>query len=495
MSRGFWPKNGIFPTPELAKKQVGRLKTLGLNMFNFHRAIGQGSLFEEADQQGMLVYEEPGGYRCPTEKIWFWKAEDDPSNSIDISEAELAWQWRREKLLRMIKRDRSHPSLVIYNMGNEMLMDPDEQHHRDMSMAHQLDPSRYITFSSHSFHPEFFPEYPEGDCPRGSAVAKLFMKPFDHNFHYFGWWDNHHALGEGSYRDHYYNGPDSYKLYSDMQEEIVFYGEEGAIHAPQRLDSIIPYLESIIPYPDSGSLGDWDSDYLRKSHRHLSDFLSEKGFSDAGVNLETLITSFANNAYYYHGKMIENCRIGNHVDAYVINGLEDPKRSFCSGILDIYRNIKGDPVLLSAPMQALYLAIKPYNKILGPGDSLAFDLHIVNEDILQGDYRLDLYLLQDDDTLHSHEMNVSVAGGNKYGQLLAEQRPLLVVPDPEVIDHPNGNPFTAHNHIRSIEETLSTQLNREGIALLAAGREDVTDVLALRPDRGCRGHKYGHPQD
>ena len=413
ISWGFWPENGIFPTPELAEKQVSNLKTLGLNMFNFHRAIGQSMLFEQADRQGILVYEEPGGYRCPTEKIWFWKPEDDLSNHIDISEAELAWRWRREKLLRMIKRDRSHPSLVIYNMGNEMLMDPDDQHRQDMAGAHLLDPSRYITFSSHSFHPLFFPQYPEGDCPRDTALAKLFMKPYDHNFHYYGWWDNHHALGEGTYMDRYYTGDGDYKLFSDNREEIVFYGEEGAIHALPRLDSIIPYLES-------HAIKGWDSNYLRKTHTTLTDYLNRKGFTDDGLSLESLTTSFANNSYYYHGKMIENCRIGNHVDAYVINGLEDPKWGLCSGILDIYRNIKGNVTLLSAPMKPLYLAIKAYNKLLGPGEQVECDIYIVNEEILQGRFLMEVTLLSGHDTLGQKNLEVTVTGGSLFGELLVE---------------------------------------------------------------------------
>lgn len=412
ISWGFWPDNGIFPSPELAEKQVRNLKILGLNMFNFHRAIGQSLLFDQADEQGILVYEEPGGYRCPYENIWFWK-EDDPSNTIPVEDVQFAWQWRREKLFRMIKRDRSHPSLVLYNMGNEMLMNPDEQHKKDMADAHLLDPSRHITFSSHSFHPVFFPEYPEGECPNDTAAAKLFMKPGDHNFHYYGWWDNHHALGEGSYRDSYYNGPDDYRLYSNNRKEIVFYGEEGAIHAPPRLDSILPYL-------DSNTITGWDSEYLRLTQDNLSTFLKTKGFDDAGLSLQKLLGSFANNAYYYHGEMIENCRLGNHVDAYVINGLEDPKRSFCSGILDIYRNIKGDATLLSAPTRPQYLAIKPYCKVFNKGEQLKYDIFIVNDGAIKGDYLLEVLLLEGADTIGQHHERVSVSGGNLHGELLAE---------------------------------------------------------------------------
>ena len=76
-------------------------------------------------------------------------------------------------------------------------------------------------------------------------------------------------------------------------------------------------------------------------------------------------------------------------------------------------------------------------------------------------------------------------------ELLSEHRELLIVPDPVVIDQPNGNPFSGHNQIRSIKEPLSTQPNREGAALLAAGGIDVTDVL--RPGRGRYGQEYGQP--
>ncbi len=88
-----------------------------------------------------------------------------------------------------------------------------------------------------------------------------------------------------------------------------------------------------------------------------------------------------------------------------------------------------------------------------------------------------------------------VSGFRNSFELLSEQREFLIVHDPVVIDEPHGNSFTAHNHIRSMDEPLSTQPDRERGALLAAGRIDVTDVLALGPGRGCCGHKYGQRQD
>ena len=63
ISWGFWPVNGIIPTPELAERQIRLAKELGLNMLNFHRGIGQTVLLDKADELGLLYYEEPGGYK------------------------------------------------------------------------------------------------------------------------------------------------------------------------------------------------------------------------------------------------------------------------------------------------------------------------------------------------------------------------------------------------------------------------------------------------
>ncbi|MGC9342192.1 MAG: sugar-binding domain-containing protein, partial [Bacteroidales bacterium] len=108
MTRGFWPKNGIFPTPEMAKRDMKQLVDMGLNMMLLHRAIGQPEVIEYSDTMGLLTYEEPGGYRVTPN-------EDDNIEGPDPQALEL----RREKLRRMVIRDRSFPSILIYNLKNE----------------------------------------------------------------------------------------------------------------------------------------------------------------------------------------------------------------------------------------------------------------------------------------------------------------------------------------------------------------------------------------
>ena len=106
---------------------------MGQNMLNFHRAIGQPIIFEKADQLGLLYYQEPGNY-------------DNGANEQRVIPRAMA----REKVLRMVKRDRSHPSLIIYCMSNETgPADPSLAiYAEDMKAMHALDPSRIITRSS-----------------------------------------------------------------------------------------------------------------------------------------------------------------------------------------------------------------------------------------------------------------------------------------------------------------------------------------------------------
>jgi beta-galactosidase/beta-glucuronidase len=59
ISWGFWALNGLWPIPELAKKEVAQAKKLGLNCLNFHRNVGKEDVFREHDEQGVMRYMEP----------------------------------------------------------------------------------------------------------------------------------------------------------------------------------------------------------------------------------------------------------------------------------------------------------------------------------------------------------------------------------------------------------------------------------------------------
>ncbi|HTE04863.1 MAG TPA: hypothetical protein VK824_01615, partial [Planctomycetota bacterium] len=129
ISWGFWPGSGMVPTPELAREQVAVAKSLGLNMLSHHRGLAAPGLLDLHDELGLLAYEEPGGYAS--------HGGDDVCRAL-----------AREKLLRLVERDRSHPSLAIVNLINEETAPPTEAQRRDLADAHALDPTRVLTFTS-----------------------------------------------------------------------------------------------------------------------------------------------------------------------------------------------------------------------------------------------------------------------------------------------------------------------------------------------------------
>ncbi len=396
ISWGFWPVNGIYPSDEMAAKHVRIAKELGLNMLSFHRGIGQSNVLEEADEQGLLYYEEPGGYVVRHEgDSLYWVLND------------FTRQWHRERLFRMIKRDRSHPSLIIYNMQNEANRDPDDWHIEDMKDAHKLDETRTITFSSHYFHFDFN----DGKAPKDPSPAKLFLEPYSHDTKIQGWWDEHHAGGPGVYRDSFYNSPVDYRLYTDHAAEIIFYGEEGAIGTPARVQLIKEAIEK------NGKTG-WDGQHYIEQYHAYDQFLKEKGFDMAFEDVDALTESLGNVAHYYQGRTIENIRINNTIDGYVVNGWEGFKLENHSGVVDIWRNSKGDSEIMAYYNQPTYIAVKARDKVLEIGQESVIDFYIINESNIKGICNLYVELLHDGKVLSSFTEKVKVAGGNRYGQLL-----------------------------------------------------------------------------
>ena len=393
ISWSFWPDNGITPSKELAYRQVQDAKRLGMNMLNFHRGIGNTDVLNAADELGLLYFEEPGGNQYPAGRF------DDGTKYT-----QFYFDYRNEKLARMIRRDRSHPSLVIYNLHNERGASPQAEDRREMLMGHALDPSRILTYNScNGKNPEGLPD----------DHFKLHLMPNDTTFHNIGWWDNHHAGGPGVYHDYIYKGKDDYLRFSDNKGEIVYWGEEGAIGTPPRLQLI---RDEILR---SGRTSGWEAkDYLAWYDAY-DQFLRSRGFSKAFPCVDSLTRQMGNVAYYYQGRVMENVHISNTVDAYAVNGWESMKLENHSGIVDNYRNLKGDGDLIARYNQPLYLAVKLTNKVLAVGDSTTVDVYIVNRKNVHGTAHL-LLTAKDAEgrTVAQKRQRVNVSGGVVYGENL-----------------------------------------------------------------------------
>ncbi|MFC1693030.1 glycoside hydrolase family 2 protein [Candidatus Latescibacterota bacterium] len=403
MTRGFWPKNGIFPTPEMAKRDVEATLMFGFNMMLFHRAIGQHYVTELCDEAGLLVYEEPGGYPCMPE----------PDETAKI--------WRREKLKRMVIRDRSYPSMVIYNLKNEATKPPDDDDIKNVQIVHALDPGRIITYNSHRNWSLPYSENPRTD------PYKLHMLPFDDTLYYHGWFDHHHWFAFPGYVDTNYNNPRYYlrgvidapsrpvpadSLNRLRKDEIIFWGEEGQFGTMMNLEKIKNELAR------TGATGFREQQFLYW-YEYYDRFLDESEFRSSFPTVEDLILSMGRNLHYFHGRSLENVRMGNMGDGYNLNGWAAPETS--EDIVSLYRYPTADPSILSYYARPLYVAVKIRDKVLPAGYSPVADLFIVNEVDLKGRHTLEVNLIGPDDTpLFSKSYPVSISGGEEYGQLLVE---------------------------------------------------------------------------
>lgn len=413
MTRGFWPKNGIYPTSSMAKRDMNVMYDLGMNTMLMHRAIGQPGVFNYADSAGLFTYEEPGGFRVTPNRRDKIEGPDDQ-----------AYKLRREKLRRMIIRDRSFPSLVIYNLKNEERNVPNEYDIKDILMVHELDPSRIVTYNSGSFIGRKGKPY-NAKVPDDST--ELHMLPMNSSLIYTGWWDQHHWIGYSGYTDEMYRNPKFYlrgvinsprvpllsdSLYRLDKKKVIFFGEEGAFGTIVRLQKIKEEIEK------TGSAGfreqehlDWFNAYDR--------FLDETGFRKAYANVDSLTKSLGRNLHYFHGRNIESIRMGNIADAYNLNGWGSAATR--TDVVDMYRNPTADASIIRHYTQPLYIAVKIRNKVVPVGSEPIVDFYIINELNLKGKHTLDIVFNNSDGkTILSKSFNVTIKGGEEFGQLLAE---------------------------------------------------------------------------
>lgn len=394
ISWGYWPLNGIYPTVDMAEKQILLAKKLGLNMLNFHRGIGQTVVLDKADELGLLYYEEPGGYKTG-------------GNFND----DFLKEYNRQRLFQMIKRDRSHPSLIIYNMINEISNRQPMPHEiQDLRDAANIDNTRIITYTSTNF----FKPLHGGTNPTTPTPVKSHILPYDTTVHMYGWWDQHFPDGPGVYCDRFYQGKEKIFRNSTNKAEIVMWGEDGAIGTPPRVELIKNEIGK------SGKIG-WDGDTYLNMYKAYNNFLNEnKSFKNAFHTVDDFTRSFGNVAMYYQGRIIENIRIGNVVDCYVVNGWESEKIENHSGIVDVYRNPKGDAGILTHYNQALFVSVKIRNKVVEAGTSSITDFYIVNEKNIKGNCQLNIEITDKAGVVSKTSKAVKVAGGIIFGQLLLE---------------------------------------------------------------------------
>jgi hypothetical protein len=301
-------------------------------------------------------------------------------------------------------------------LKNEDQNPPDADDMQNIAKMRTLDPSRIILYTGDRLR-----TYPASQV-RPDDKLKLFYKPYDSKEYYYGWFDMHHWNREAGYLDDYYRNPRNYmrfniidndSTYHVRPDEIIFYGEEGAFGTIFRLGKIKEELDR------RGSANGWREQEHIDWFNTYNRFLDESGFRSAFPTVDALTLALGKNMHYFHGRIVENARISNIIDAYNLNGWASAATH--SDIADAYRFPTGDPSILKYYNQPLYVAVKIRDKVLPKGAAAIADIYIVNEKNLTGPHTLELELKDPAGaSVFTKSYPVSILGGEEYGQLLQE---------------------------------------------------------------------------
>jgi beta-galactosidase len=438
ISWGYWGRNGLWPDAEMAKREVYAAKKMGLNCLQFHRNIGKPAVLDIQDKEGLLRCEEPGGgkfavgaryARGPFGPNGEFLAQDEKlldalkpaadyvqpdtvntSGSGPDGDGVTFWEkYEEEKILEMVKRDRSHPSLIMYTMQNESsdldLRNP--RIYRLFREIHALDPSRITAFYS-------------GGDPK---TAQVLMLPYSNQISYAGksnpyagWQDIHTCGGPCNYLDFLYTDPNNFRQRqkADKHTNINMWGEMLGAATPDNYAQLVHSFDK--KNPDGYEKADM-TQVLNGYH----EFLDKWKFRKAFPTDSSLFTSIGYRMYYFWKKMVEQSRIDNNNDYLVISGWESTTIDNHSGLVDNHRFFKGDPAEIAAACKPEILSIQPRHMIVSKGSKDIVDVFLVNETNRNGAYTLKLTVKRPDGSVaYTTSKEVNAIGGDTYGQLLAD---------------------------------------------------------------------------
>jgi len=116
--------------PDFPRRDLLNVKTMGFNSIRFLAGLATRRQLDLCDEIGLMVYEEP----CSS-----WFLEDSPRMK----------EYFNRSMIEMIRRDRNHPSIVIWGVLNENFGGP-VFHHAVSALAliRDLDPSRVVILNS-----------------------------------------------------------------------------------------------------------------------------------------------------------------------------------------------------------------------------------------------------------------------------------------------------------------------------------------------------------
>lgn len=377
ISWGYWGINGMWPTPELAEKEVTQAKKLNLNCLNFHRNLAKEDVLRAHDRLGLLRYMEPGAGKLAVGKLPAGVATNAPSIVMEkpTSAADkFAQRYMFVKCVEMVKAFRSHPSVIEYCLQNEIgadLKNPDTIAVLEAMRAE--DPSRCIVLNDGFVAP-----------PRKAAQA--WFEPWNAKLHrsdeeeWGGWWNQHQGAGDQWY-DEFYKSPTDFTYKSPVKAQLSEFGEMEGCAVPDNHSLMLHELAD----PRGTGIGDQpaNTSYDLRDHQEIvasyDKFIDRWGFRTAFPATEKLWTSLGKKCYDTWQNYMENARISNDLDFAAISGWESTSIENHSGIVDNLRNFKSDPTPIAATLLPVRPVAKQRSVCTALGEAATFDLYLLND--------------------------------------------------------------------------------------------------------------------
>ena len=210
-----------------------------------------------------------------------------------------------------------------------------------------------------------------------------------------------------------YRSPTNYYNRTTNRAEIIYWGEEGAISTPPRLQEIKAALEA------SPNIG-WDGKTYLDWYKRFDDFLTRKDLRGAFKDVEALTTAMGAVSLYHQGRKIEVMRMTDVADGYAVNGWESESVENHSGIVDDWRNPKGDLAIMAYYNQPLHIAVMPRSQFAQIPGEVSVDFYAINEKNIHGAHTL-MVTVRDPSgrVVFTNAIPVTLTGGEAYGELLA----------------------------------------------------------------------------
>lgn len=408
ISWGYWAPNGMFPDQAAADRDAASVKALGLNCIQNHRHMQKPIVLDTFDRAGLMRYCEAGGgcftYRYPPGQ------EPRAVSPVDTSGAggeptEFYNKYELCKVLGMIRYNRSHPSVIVWNLQNESTDWPNPKLCYTLRQMRAMDPSRIIVSQS---------GLPQNNLAWSLPyTADLLVDKRDGAGP--GWHDTHTAgSSRGVYEDSDYQSPDQFIYNTDNTREITVWGEMATGASPD----------------DHGRIAAWYRDhdvpgYDRAAHEAnvagYNDFITRYGFRSAFRSADDIFAQVADMHYYSTARLLENARMCDNNDYIVLSGWESTAVDNHSGIVDELRNPKTDPAPIKAAAAPSELVVRARRYVVAKGDSVDVDVHLINEDGLRGDPDLTVTAQgADGAVIYNRSASVVIKGGDTFGQLLKD---------------------------------------------------------------------------